>query len=207
MFLRDESESSCRSCFLLFLGCYHLNRNRVPFERRAERGHLVPRGLEPDDDERALVKGLVGDLDAYVAANAGVVAVFTAKDVPGVNRFGVIPALADQPVFAEGEARFRGEAVEMVVGETDAVRALDLFIAGYGAFAGNMALSTLSRGGVYIAGGIARQIAAKLGDGSFVRAFTGKGRFEDFLRRYPVHIVTDPKIGLKGALQVLQQND
>ena len=67
-----------------------------------------------------------GDLDAYVAANAGVVAVFTAKDVPGVNRFGVIPALADQPVFAEGEARFRGEAVAMVVGETDAVRALDL---------------------------------------------------------------------------------
>ena len=67
-----------------------------------------------------------GDLDAYVAANAGVVAVFTAKDIPGVNRFGVIPALADQPVFAEGEARFRGEAVAMVVGETDAVRALDL---------------------------------------------------------------------------------
>ena len=67
-----------------------------------------------------------GDLDAYVASNPGVVAVFTAEDVPGVNRFGVIPALADQPVFAESEARFRGEAVAMVVGETDAVRALDL---------------------------------------------------------------------------------
>lgn len=98
---------------------------------------------------------------------------------------------------------------EFAVSKRDplAVRALDLFIAVYGAFAGNMALTTLSRGGVYIAGGIARQIAAKLGDGSFVRAFTGKGRFEDFLRRYPVHIVTDPKIGLKGALHVLQQDD
>ena len=98
---------------------------------------------------------------------------------------------------------------EFAIDKTDplAVRALDLFVDVYGAFAGNMALATLARGGVYIAGGIARQIAAKLGDGSFVRAFTGKGRFEDLLRRYPVHIVTDPKIGLKGALQVLQQND
>lgn len=88
-----------------------------------------------------------------------------------------------------------------------AVRALDLFIAVYGAFAGNMALTTLSRGGVYVAGGIARQIATTLADGSFVRAFTGKGRFEDLLRRYPVHIVTDPKIGIKGALNYLRVAD
>jgi glucokinase len=85
-----------------------------------------------------------------------------------------------------------------------AVRALDLFVAVYGAFAGNMALTTLSRGGVYVAGGIARQNVGKLGDGSFVRAFTDKGRFSDLLRRYPVHIVTDPKIGLKGALNFLR---
>ena len=31
--------------------------------------------------------------------------------------YGVIPPFADQPVFAEGEARFRGEAVAAVVGE------------------------------------------------------------------------------------------
>jgi glucokinase len=85
-----------------------------------------------------------------------------------------------------------------------AVRALELFVAVYGAFAGNMALTTLSRGGVYIAGGIARQNVGKLGDGSFVRAFTDKGRFSDLLRRYPLHIVTDPKIGLKGALNFLR---
>jgi aldehyde oxidoreductase len=33
------------------------------------------------------------------------------------NRFGVIPAFADQPVLAETAARFRGEAVALVVGE------------------------------------------------------------------------------------------
>ena len=97
---------------------------------------------------------------------------------------------------------------EFAAGKFDplAVRALDLFIAVYGAFAGNMALTTLSRGGVYIAGRIARQIPGRLGDGSFVRAFTDKGRFADLLRRYPVHIVTDPKVGLKGALNYLRTN-
>ena len=94
------------------------------------------------------------------------------------------------------------------VGKLDplAVRALDLFIAIYGTFAGNMALTALARGGVYIAGGIARQIAGKLKEGGFVRAFTDKGRFADLLRRYPVMLVTDPKVGLKGALNLLRAN-
>ena len=68
----------------------------------------------------------LGDLDAFIAANAGVCAIFSAKDVPGKNCYGVIPPFADQPVFAEAETRFRGEAVAAVVGEPDAVEALDL---------------------------------------------------------------------------------
>src|SRR2546425_1059278 len=67
-----------------------------------------------------------GDLNAYVAENPGVSAVLTAKDVPGENRYGVIPRFADQPVFAESEARFRGEAVAAVVGDIDMVERLDL---------------------------------------------------------------------------------
>ena len=98
------------------------------------------------------------------------------------------------------------ESAGVRAGELDplAVAALDLFVSVYGAFAGNLALATLARGGVYIAGGIARKIAAKLNDGGFMRAFVDKGRFADLLRRYPVHIVTDPKVGLKGALNYLQ---
>ena len=67
----------------------------------------------------------LGDLTAFVRANPGIEAVFTAKDVPGKNCFGVIPRFADQPVFAEHEARFRGEAVAAVVGEPAVVEALD----------------------------------------------------------------------------------
>src|SRR2546428_3041556 len=67
-----------------------------------------------------------GDLDAYVAENPGISAVLTAKDIPGENRYGVISRFADQPVFAEAEARFRGEAVAAVGGAAEAIESLDL---------------------------------------------------------------------------------
>jgi aldehyde oxidoreductase len=67
-----------------------------------------------------------GDLDTFVSGNAGIQRVFTAADVPGRNCYGVIPRFADQPVFAEGTARFRGEAVAAVVGEPAALERLDL---------------------------------------------------------------------------------
>jgi CO/xanthine dehydrogenase Mo-binding subunit len=67
-----------------------------------------------------------GDLDQFVADHPSVVLVLTAKDVPGVDCYGVIPKYADQPVFAHHEARFRGEGVAAVVGEVDMLEALDL---------------------------------------------------------------------------------
>jgi CO/xanthine dehydrogenase Mo-binding subunit len=66
------------------------------------------------------------DLAEYVRQNPGVEAVFTAKDVPGRNCYGVIPKFADQPVFAEEEARYRGEAVAAIVGDATVVEALEV---------------------------------------------------------------------------------
>ncbi len=50
----------------------------------------------------------------------------TARDVPGHNSFGVYPDLKDQPVFAEGVVRYRGEAVAAIVGEKAAVDAVSI---------------------------------------------------------------------------------
>lgn len=67
----------------------------------------------------------LGDLDGYVAAHSGIEAILTAADIPGQNAFGVIPQFVDQPVFAESEARFRGEAVAAVIGTPQTISALD----------------------------------------------------------------------------------
>ncbi len=67
-----------------------------------------------------------GDFDAWAKARPGLATVLTAKDIPGQNCFGVIPNFADQPVFAEGRVRFRGEAVAAIVGTPEAMRSLDL---------------------------------------------------------------------------------
>ena len=44
---------------------------------------------------------VLGDVEGFQRAHPGIVAVFTAKHVPGANCFGVIAAFADQPVLAE----------------------------------------------------------------------------------------------------------
>ena len=69
---------------------------------------------------------VLGDVEAFQRAHPGIVAVFTAKDVPGANCYGVIAPFADQPVLAESVARFRGEAVALVVGDSETMRHLDL---------------------------------------------------------------------------------
>jgi CO/xanthine dehydrogenase Mo-binding subunit len=51
---------------------------------------------------------------------AGVVRIFTAADVPGINRIGIIPSTKDQPVLAEGVIRYRGEPVALVAAESEA---------------------------------------------------------------------------------------
>jgi len=79
------------------------------------------------------------------------------------------------------------------------VETLGLFTALYGAEAGNLALKTLSRGGVFVAGGIAPKILKKLKDGAFLRAFREKEKFEELLSRFPVRVVLNEQAPLFGA--------
>ena len=77
-----------------------------------------------------------------------------------------------------------------------AVQALDLFVAAYGAFAGNMALATLAHGGVYIAGGIAPKIAAKLQERRIHARVHRQGRFSDLLEDHPGARGDEAQVGL-----------
>ncbi len=101
-------------------------------------------------------------------------------------------ALADITPAAITEAAFQS-------GHPTCLRALDLFIACYGEAAGNYALAALARGGVYVAGGIAPRIMSRLLPGGFLDAFNAKGVYGDMLRKIPVSVVTNERLGLLGC--------
>ncbi|MGA7858243.1 MAG: glucokinase [Terracidiphilus sp.] len=78
-------------------------------------------------------------------------------------------------------------------------KTLDMFVSAYGAEAGNLALKVLSVGGMYVGGGIAPRILEKLKDGTFMKAFTDKGRLSQLLINTPVRIILESRAALMGA--------
>ena len=82
------------------------------------------------------------------------------------------------------------------------VRALDMFVSLYGAEAGNLALKLMATGGVYIGGGIAPKIIAKLQEPTFWTAFTTKGRLSPLLEATPVRVIMNDQTALLGAARL-----
>ncbi|MGO9438007.1 MAG: glucokinase [Terracidiphilus sp.] len=78
-------------------------------------------------------------------------------------------------------------------------KTLDMFVSAYGAEAGNLALKVLSVGGLYVGGGIAPRILEKLKDGTFMKAFTDKGRLSQLLINTPVRVILESRAALMGA--------
>ncbi len=66
----------------------------------------------------------LGAFDALHARYTGLAKVLTAADIPGSNRFGIYPTGKDQPVLAEDQTRFRGEAIVALVGDLETVTAI-----------------------------------------------------------------------------------
>ncbi len=83
--------------------------------------------------------------------------------------------------------------------DEDAVAAMNLFVECYGSQAGNLALSCLARGGVYIAGGIAPKIVDWLKKDLFMSAFANKSKMSTLLLDIPVKVVMNPEAGLLGS--------
>jgi glucokinase len=80
--------------------------------------------------------------------------------------------------------------------------ALALFCSVLGAVAGNLALSVLATGGVFVAGGIAPRVLGYMQKGGFREAFEHKGRLHTLVERIPAFVVTHPQPGLLGAATI-----
>lgn len=79
-------------------------------------------------------------------------------------------------------------------------KTMEIFIANYGMQAGNLALTLLSFGGLYITGGIAAKILPLMQSEPFISAFKRKGRMSPILEEIPLHIVLNPQVGLLGSI-------
>lgn len=161
-----------------------------------EGGHA---GFAPANEEqmrlwRALHLQLGRVSAEHVVSGAGLVRIYEflrAEQAPGAGAGATATATGADAAAISRLALEQNDAL--------ACRALDLFIACYGAAAGDHALAVMARGGVYIAGGIARRIFSRLAAGGFVAAFNTKGAHAQLNRTMPVHVVTTERLGLLGA--------
>jgi glucokinase len=76
--------------------------------------------------------------------------------------------------------------------------AIELFLTLLGRVAGDMALLTLARGGVYLAGGIAQKLLPAIDAKRFREAFTDKAPHRAILSQIPVMVMTHPTAALEG---------
>jgi glucokinase len=115
---------------------------------------------------------------------------------------------APLPDWLQHEMR-KGDTAEAIanaaLSERDdlCVEALDWFVRLYGAEAGNLALKVMSRGGLYLGGGIAPKILPRLQSDIFLDAFFNKGRMRPLLEAMPVSVILNDRAALYGpALHV-----
>jgi glucokinase len=77
--------------------------------------------------------------------------------------------------------------------------ALARFASFLGAAAGDLALTLCALGGVYISGGLCRNLGAQFDRERFRAGFVAKGRFAGYLTRIPTYLVLRRDLGLLGA--------
>lgn len=91
-------------------------------------------------------------------------------------------------------------AARAEAGDPDAGAALDLFVDLYGAWVGNVALLYQPSGGLYIAGGVAGHMMARMQSPRFMAAAADKGRMRGVVERTPIFLITCSRLGVQGAI-------
>jgi glucokinase len=160
---------------------YAMEAGHADFAARTDRDVAVLRGVSGRRG-RASVEDVVsgpGLVNIYRVIHEGVCAAEVDLDGPD-------PAAAIASAAQTGVCRSCREVV-------------DVFVDAYGAEAGNLALRTISTGGVFVGGGIAPKILDVLETGRFMAAFRAKAPFEKMLEAMPVKLILNSEAGLLGA--------
>lgn len=120
---------------------------------------------------------------------------------PGLlNMHRALAEIDGRETHIDDPAQITAEALENPSSACGAT--LARFCAVLGAVAGDIALTTGARGGVYIAGGIAPRILPFLQASPFRERFERKGRFQDYMAAIPTHVILHQHAALLGAARV-----
>lgn len=139
-----------------------------------------------------------------VLSGRGLVDVFSFLSLEPACRSLIRPETAAVMAMPGPERDVAAEISNRGLAGTDPIceMALALFCSVMGAVAGNLALTILATGGVFVAGGIAPRILTYLQKGGFREAFEHKGRLHTLVERIPTFVVTHPQPGLLGAATI-----
>jgi glucokinase len=171
-------------------------RDYVPYPSEGGHSDFAPRNEDEIDLLRFLKQKYAGRISFE--------RVVSGQGMPNIYEFLREVRGLDEPAWLA--QRMATEDPNVVITELALVakseiceKALDMFVSAYGAEAGNLALKILSLGGLYVGGGIAPRILEKLKDGTFMKAFTDKGRLSQLLVNTPVRVILESKTALMGA--------
>jgi len=166
-------------------------------------GQLVPRASEGghvdfaprNADEQSLANALITEY-----GRVDVERVVSGPGLANIHRIlhpHQCAALTPMPPLNELPAAISRSALE--TGCPSCIRTLECFVSAYGASAGNLALTVLSTGGLYLGGGIAPQILPALRWPHFMRSFLEKSPMDALVSRIPINVILNPRAGLIGA--------
>ena len=133
---------------------------------------------------------------------------------PGLNSiYTFLKETGFAPEPPELEKRLREEDPGKVIttsgkaGEYElCTEALNIFASILGAQAGNMVLSLLATGGIYLGGGIPAAIYEKLEDGITVNSYLKKGRLSYLVEKTPLYVILDDHTALLGAAYIASES-
>ncbi len=171
--------------------------------------HFHPTGTEGGHVDFAARNDLEMELLRYLQGKLARVSYERILSGPGLlHIFAFLRDAKQRPVEPEIVKRLESEDPGAVIGQAGVegsscicMEAVDVFVSLYGAQAGNLALTLMAVGSVYVGGGIVTKLLPKMQDGVFMKAFTGKGRNQQFMSDLPVWAILNPKTSLVGAAQ------
>lgn len=137
---------------------------------------------------------------AFLAPNGGYVPFEHLVSGPGLLTIyaTLCTLLGEAPTLATPEGV---TSAAMARSDAQAVEAVDIFCASLGSFAGNLAMTFMATGGVYLAGGFLSSLFASLSRSAFEERFLHGRSARTLLTQVPVWVTEHGQHGVHGAAQ------